>query len=696
MMTFLRIPLALVALTLYVNSVQAQELGVSDEELFYPIINSQDNYLPQADESPFLPDGSINPNANQGYKSAPYAEPQMPAQPLQLMPEGTQDKGSVSIPVKALPRTGGDVQKHQAQPVMPSKQINLMEQQKNSGSLTQQPLQPMQPMAATESAQPQESAVEEEVDAGAFVKDDVASYGILADEEGFGVDLWQSVSRDQASDFLELVTDKGVQSPTARRLALRMLLTKADEPKGDSEINWLSERVNVLHKLGMVQAAKALLEGSGVKSLGLENFDGMPKLWVENALLAGNYEPACQYVRGHLLNTDDTFWRRALLTCQAVQGDERGLALSLDILNESEKRDDPLLFNLLHAVVDKAETPRLAPNVKFSPLQALVYVEYPRLITPDVVFRLPDTLLRKLMKDNSLAITYRLQAAERLVDDYAEEEDVKILSQLYDVIEFDESLVKSPSVIEQAQSEVDGSMARALLWQAVRYTELPSTKALTLRTLWQRAERDGLKNLPGSLVPRMRGIQAESNLAWFSPYVIRATLRSGNLTQAKQWWMTLKNNKSLSRDLSLKRTDLAVAFSLLDGELKEDTLDAWWQVKQKYAGQNLHSVERVLALLEASELAVPASMWTQLHHMASDAFADQGKGPGPMWLRLLGTALEKKQAGASLLLLLEPLLYAQAVEMSPQGIANIVTGLRFLGLDDDATSLVLEALLHGA
>lgn len=772
MMTFIRILIGTVALIFVITKVFGQESGVSDEELFFPILNDRTEISAEVDtgaNSPFLPDGTLRPeyntpstpaaqntqqvertsqpisaNKNQyqdedfsliedARDNSPYAAPEMGSSVKELLSETGEGVGisaspnAVSLPIGAMPRTKGGMENLRRENgnvsgvsgggatggVAP---LNLMDKGRaggmdafagrSTGTDTPTPVQGLMPTAENVSAQGEGdvslSPVSKLEDKKPFAKDDVASFGLLdVTTGGFSFDLWKNTNRERVDEFLTLMEEKGVEaqgveSITLRKLLLSLMLTKAEPPVGDADMNWLSRRAQVLQSLGMAEAAGTLIEKSGVEYLGLEHFDGMPRLWVESAFLNGRYEDACQYVRGHLLNTDETFWRYALLTCQAVSGDKRGLGLSMDIMQESDMKDNSLLFKLLKAVREETETPRLSPKTRFSALQAAIYAENTRLLTPDVVFRLPDTILRKLMKDNSLAITYRLQAAERLVNDFGKAEDVAILSQLYDVIDFDQKMVKSASVIEQSKIEVDGSMARALLWQAMRYTDLPSTKALILRTLWERAEAEGLAKLPGALLPRMRGIQAEANLAWFSPYVIRAALQTGNVEEAKQWWMMLKNNKSLSKDLTLKRTSLALAFSLLDKKLDMDVLESWWKTQKEGVGDNLAHVERVLSLLEACEFSVPAVMWQDLHALASDSFAAQGHGPGPMWLRLLGTALENKEEGAALMLIMEPLLYAPAANISPQGIANIVTGLRFLGLEDEATGLVLETLLHGA
>jgi len=524
---------------------------------------------------------------------------------------------------------------------------------------------------------------------------DVARFGILIPGNGgFAENLWEGVSRKRADQLLTAASTNGVKSLAARRLLRRALLTSALPPEGEGSENWLVARVNALHNLGLADAANILIGGSGVKGAGIVNFDGMPRAWAENGLMTGNFAEVCQFTKQHVLNTEGAFWRQAMLVCQLLQRDTAGLELSLSMANEADKSKASFLYGLIEAAQNNFEPPVRPDDVALTSLHQVIYGYFPEFITPEVIEILPDTLLRRVMRDENVSHILRIAAAEQLVNHFALPDDVLLLVQLYDAVSFEDKMVRSPGVVNHALQQPSGEFGRALLWQATKVSGLPSTRALALRALWKRAQADNLGNLPASLTPALRGIKPEPNLAWFSPYVIHAALKTGNLKVAHAWWKVLKSNRSLSRDLSAKRSDLAVAFSFLDQELDEKIIATWVADKDLQQSEVRLEVERVLALMEASDIKVPTDVWVALHEQFNDAFSMQGNGPGPMWLRLVGTSLEKQQTGEAILLLVEPLLYTEAGNMSPQGVANIVTGLRFLNLEEDATLLALEAILE--
>ena len=515
--------------------------------------------------------------------------------------------------------------------------------------------------------------------------------GVLTVEQsGFKQDLWAGVSRERVEILLKRIREQGLVSATARDLMKRLLLARAKAPDGPANQHWLATRVQTLQAMGYVDDAHKLLNQLPTPPNGV---GVLAQVWVNDQLLIGQTQAACGYVSENLMNTDAPFWQQAIMVCQALKGNLDELRLSYRTLDERDKTSDSLVFALFDAIMNSGESPRLAPEDVFNPLHVALYQAYPHLINPEVMQRLPDVSLRRILKTSELDMSLRLQAAEKLVNDFAAPEDAGHLTSLYNEVEFTQEMVASP--LKFVRQEVDGSRARALLWQGANSADLPSGKALALKTLWERAEEDRLLELPGHLTPNLIGIQPERNLAWFSPYVIKMSLIQGNLSTAKSWWEVLSNNRSLSRDLSVEKTDIAMAFAMLDGQLQEGVLDQWWST------QTLHNLEarlkttRVLAILEALNMHVPSDLWVSIHHEFNDAHVDTPPGPGPIWLRLVGRSLEEGHAAEAILMLIEPLMYNHATKLPPQGMANVVAGFNYLGLLADAKAFALESVIKG-
>lgn len=515
--------------------------------------------------------------------------------------------------------------------------------------------------------------------------------GVLSPEEsGFEVDIWQGLTRERAQVLLKRVRENGLMSPAARDIVKRLLLARADAPAGPAEGHWLATRVETLQDMGMAEDAHRLLNRLPAKPRGV---DDIARVWVNDQLLIGETDAACAHVQENLMNTDAPYWQHALMVCQALRGNLEELRLSVRVASDREKAADSLLFALFDAIMNTQESPRLAPEDIFNPLHVTLYQAYPRLINPEVLRRLPDVSLRRIVMTADLDMSLRLQAAEKLVNDFGQPEDVARLTGLYAAANFSPEMVASP--LKFVRQELDGSRARALLWQGAQQADLASAKALALKTLWERAEEDQLLELPGYLSPDLINIKPERNLAWFSPYVIKMSLRRGNLPMAQAWWDVLSGNRSLSRDLTVERTDIAMAFAMLDGRLPEGILDQWWSTQTLHNLESRLKTTRVLAMLEALNMPVPSDLWVSIHHEFNDAHVDTPAGPGPIWLRLVGRSLEEGHTAEAILMLVEPLMYGHATRLPPQGMANIVAGLNYLGLLADAKALALEAVIKG-
>ena len=525
--------------------------------------------------------------------------------------------------------------------------------------------------------------------------------GVLTQEEsGFRPDVWQGVSRERAEVLLRRIRENGLKSPAAQDILRQLLLVRAAPPESPSDSNWLALRIRTLQAMGMAQAGHRLLNRLPLSPEAIANLghDDIARAWVNDKLLHGEVEPACAHVKAAVMNTDAPYWQQAMMVCQAISGSLEELRLSDQVSSDRERTTDPLLFRLFDAVLNSRQSPRLAPEDTFKPLHVSLYHAYPRLINPEVIRRLPDVSLRRIVKtpersDGGINNSLRLQAAEKLVNDFGRVEDVSRLTDLYGDMSFSSEKVAAP--LKFVRQEVDGSRARALLWQGARAADLPSGQALALKTLWERAEKDHLNALPGYLSPELLGIEPQRNLAWFSPYVIKMALRGGNLSTAQAWWDVLAGNRSLSRDLTVERTDIAMAFAMLDGKIPEGVLDQWWSTQTLHNLESRLKTTRVLAIMEALEMAVPSDLWISIHHEFNDAHVDTPPGPGPIWLRLVGRSLEEENTAEAVLMLLEPLMYGTPTNLPPQGMANIVAGLNYLGRLPDARALALEAVIRG-
>ncbi|PPR15088.1 MAG: hypothetical protein CFH43_00970, partial [Proteobacteria bacterium] len=84
----------------------------------------------------------------------------------------------------------------------------------------------------------------------------------------------------------------------------------------------------------------------------------------------------------------------------------------------------------------------------------------------------------------------------------------------------------------------------------------------------------------------------------------------------------------------------------------------------------------------------------ELERYSQQQFTSNSTEMSALWLRVLGNALESQNVVASLRLLSKPVFNHNLDEIGDQTLSNIITGLRFIGLPEDAQKLVFEILIQ--
>lgn len=646
------------------------------------------------DESPFGENGELPSEMD-------YSEPQsvgfIPNEP-EVLPENAPTPSGDSFSINELPRTGGlPISQDLSQEALTGESLNGADIPDSDvpdwfPNVNESNLDTLSPNISTSSADAIKNTLTDVVKRS---PSELSEYGLLTlESDGFDQNVWQNLSRKKADYFLKQLSENKIQSPTVKKLIKRLLMTTATPPEGTASENWLATRVRALHNLGEVDSANLLLVSAGVQHADLSDMPSLHKLWAENMMMTGVESQACLEAQRMTLNGEDNFWHKALNVCLVLQGNKEGLRLRLDLIPETEQQKDMFFYALLHAYVDDEKTiPLVAPDQVLTPLEAVLFTSIERSLTPNVILLLPDTLLRQVSMESSYPMSLRLQAAEKLMNDFDHRDDLALLSLLYDKMTFDEKVVASPLVGKFAEEEIDGSKARALLWQAAKRSGLPSTRAMNISLLWDRAIQDDLQGLATKLSPNLRNIAADDNVMWFAPRVIRYGMLSEVNDVTEQWWRALSNHRNLSRDIVSERHEVRVLRAIASGQLNSKSLDAWWQTLSFENSIDYKRVERILTVLEASEIEVPSALWQQLQLVVDDSYISQEKGPGGLWLRVLGSALENRDVAHVLITLAQPVQFSSVEDLPSQTQSNMVTALRFIGLEDEANSIAYEAVI---
>lgn len=715
-----------ICLLIITHQVGAQEVDfdrefpIPDDELYAPligengelpsdfegknVINSQNSPDVEAEFERFYQE---NASAIEEMREPVYAEP---TQALGYVPETKRpaplEHNNIEIPqnatsfsVESLPTTSASRETEEQstqQNTITVEQLDALEKTVESMELT---------IESIIERGLDETSGEENIDARPLdevpnltvkTEQDIESVGLLTAENGFREDAFTHMTGAEASAFLDSIQNSNIQSRVLRDLVVKLLTTQTQPPKYEDEQirqSWLATRINVLQTFGEYRKSNLLLSKAGIGENNVNQYNGLAQFWVQSELLEGNHGKVCPFVRNNILNSGDIFWRQALNVCQLLSGDEKGLKLSLSMVTEQSRRADPLLYQLFDAVQGEAESPLLRPNEKLNPLHASIYVFAPDMLTPQVIQFLPDTSLRKIAKNVALTDSLRIQAAESLVERFDFVDDIALLALLYDKVEFEKQVVSSAGVSKFAEEELDGSIARALLWQASKVSGLASTRALTLKDYWKRAYKDNLYILAARIKPEIRHIQANSNLAWLAPQVIKHSLILGDTEHAETWWKYLQTNRSLSKELREQKDKLSLLMAFSTGHVNEKSFNNWLETLGFDDNKHRNQIKRYVSLLEASEKDFPGNVWEKLESSSYNDFQATGVEMNALWLRLLGNALENQDMVNSLKLLVEPFKENSIQDLGNQTLSNTITSFRFLGMTEVADKLIYEILI---
>jgi hypothetical protein len=519
---------------------------------------------------------------------------------------------------------------------------------------------------------------------------ELGRYGILsAGTGGFPRDFWAGLEAPRAKALLDRLAITRLQSHAAERLLYRALMSEAVEPKGLEGPEWLALRAETLLGLGHADAARILL--APVPESALPQNIALAKVWSSSNLLADKAEEACPFIKNMVRNSDDVYWRRALITCQILLENPDAVRLSLELTPLEDQAEAPFFFMLAAAIQGKGNAPAVEEGDVIDPLSAILFVHKEELLSPSVIPHLPDTLLRRLVVDETLLPSLRLQAAEHLVNTFGEGEDVALLAELYRAVNVSK---EGEDPLSLAEKEADGGLARAMLFQLVDMGEREAgVRALALTNFWHRAEEDGLQELVHAITPSFVDLPASATQVWLAPTAIRGALLTGDAQTAKAWWQVLRTAASPSAELARARDKFQLAFALLDGSLTARELDGWWPVQNVATAQRLPELVRRVSVLEGAGVTMDESLWQGLQTQLNDAYVELGRGPGSLWLRQVARELEAEHMGAVLLTILQPLRYAAPEDLPTTGVANILMALRYMGLKADAQAIALEALL---
>lgn len=535
-----------------------------------------------------------------------------------------------------------------------------------------------------------------------------AAKGLLSEENGgFPMTLWQGSTRERVMQLFSVLSIP-TKSPILASLTRKLLLSVAtvpgqpglsseefnDDAPNDEELSrFLSLRIQKIGEMGDLQALVSFLN-----LLPQDSFAGSREI-SDLMLMAGDVASACLLARQAMdEDQSDDYWLKLLAYCQAMEGNDQGAALTVELLME-QGNTDFIFYDLINKVSMMAEDE--ATKQSFSsglgrpdPLiySLLSVLEQP--IDARMFADAPALILYALSANANVSKEDRLMAAAQSY--LAATFPVDKIRPLFSAVSFSEEEYENAIAIAKTDETVMGDV---LLYQSAAKQIDDQQKAEILKVIWERAII--AKDLPRAAklnVRTVRSLEPVENLLFHARHITRALMLAGDHKNAWRWYSFVRTAAYTGHaDATRALLDIwpMMVISGQSGDVRwsKEILDLWWN------GQMVLSPEKrkekaslFYAIAEALGFTVPESMWQEL----TGSFKQQNSHPIPIaiWRDLIRSAGEKKFGETLLLCLLASNGEGGASSLDPTGASAMIRALRSVGLNEEAHALALEILAN--
>jgi hypothetical protein len=585
------------------------------------------------------------------------------------------------------PALAADIQLAQDGPV------RLMPRRDLSNPVPQsQPSQPSQPSeGAAPGAPEQETQPLPEIQVKDLGSVDPEAVGTLdAASGGFSANMWLGTPRSTIERLIGSVPAE-IRSPVMRGLAERLLLTAAALPPADPASSGekatrsiLSLRVERLQAMGLVDAARALIEASPTRARDPE----LIRLYVENLLLANDLGGACAETKRDAANLVSHFWQRMTIFCQLLAGDNDGAQFGANVLAESPDAADKPFLTIVDMMEQKRPA-RLDSLPSPTPLDLAMLRSMNAPLPADVVDKAAPPILRAIGISPNADLDLRLHAAERAA--LVGAIDIKRLAQIYMSIEFSENELNNALSTAEKNWTPRG---RALLYRAARMQTVPTAKAAVVQKAFELGRRDGhLLLLVRLYRDILKGIPVSADLAWFAGEAAKGLLALGEKDAARPW-VTLLRERELRDEDARKARDRLWALAIMAGDDRYrvddmESMSAWLNVlREEEPDLAYERAGLALVLMQAIGVQVPANYWQTL---LQPPRRSPVLVPPPAFIPALEEAVRGGRLGESVLISILTLGPDGTLGADASLLRDVIVALRTSGLETEGRTLALEA-----
>jgi hypothetical protein len=508
--------------------------------------------------------------------------------------------------------------------------------------------------------------------AAPIVPDDGAwAGGIGPDMGGFPSDMWQGTGRSFVAAALPLLQPS--ISPVLQDLARRLLISSAASPEGPDapdRPSLAAARIDRLLALGDVPGAIGLMDGLPSDPSG----DGMDRTRVELRFAANDVTGACAAVTRGVARYQSAWWARALIACQALEGQSEEASLGLSLLPDEKTQPDPGFDALIaavggeHGTIDKLGDP--------DPMRMALLAAAKAPLPRDALAAAGPAALLAYATNEKAPLDARLSAGEAAGAVGALSPEG--LAALYRSVPATED---AESGILKDENGPQNPKTRAILFQIARSSAPTVTREAAMAIFIADAKKRELFPLAARLLaPAIIELTPTDASPNFAADAARTLLLAGDVDRARPW-IDAAGEKPLVLLSRLGRSggnDEGDATPLLH--------DAIAALATRDAAAAVSQADLLLELVAAFGIPVSGLDWAPLMAPPHDASIPNAA----LWLDQQ-QAMTGKRLGETVL---ASILLAQSgdkLSLEPVVLGRAIEGLRAVGLDSDARALAIEA-----
>jgi hypothetical protein len=490
--------------------------------------------------------------------------------------------------------------------------------------------------------------------------------GPLEGPTSLGADLWRGTSRSLAETLIPQIP--AMESPGARALSRRLLLTSAQPPEGAGSADLLQLRAERLMALGYPADAAALLSLAPAAKMDAVAAGRLAEAW----LLAGDVDRACGVVGQNAAFAAEPAGQRLQILC-ALHGGDRDRAYFLYDLLREQGAEDPAFFAAL-AIADGGQGIALPKDAALSPL-LLAMLKKGNGAPPESWYASAGPAQLPLLAALPGTSEARVGAAERaarlgLIEPAA-------LAAAYGALE-----IPAKELQGAFTATPDTLRRRAAIHRAVEQTPDPALKARLVNQALALRPADALRMPTARLyAPFLRALTPAPDLARYAPAFARALFLTGEIDAARRW-VALARANAADPGVAATLPGLAL-LAALTGESEP----AWSRAARRFAESPTASPEG--ARLAAVARLLPADPGAALPQAAAPAggFFDPGLGLA------LRNAAAARRTGETVLFALIALGDRGPGLSDPGALSEALAALSRIGLEADARALAIEAAI---